>query len=81
MEGLERVMEMAQQATSKVVGDLGTMEVCSIQDALLDRRRLNRIFDLLEIEYPDWPREASGSVEVGLTKEAGNNKKRKKKDY
>ena len=57
-EGLGSIFELVREATSELVGDLSNAEVRSIRMALQDRRRLNRIFDLAGIEYPDWPREA-----------------------
>ena len=41
----------------------------SIRSAIPDRRRLNRVFDLLGVDYPDWPYEtAEGEAGKGSKK-------------
>lgn len=73
--GVKAVYKEVAEATEELVGSLGTTESKAIRAALTDRHRLNRLYDLLGLTYPDWllrePTDVGGS-------KAGATKKRKR---
>jgi hypothetical protein len=62
--GLAEVSIGLQVAAEDIVVGLGTIEICKIKSALLGWRRLNQIFDLLKVEYPDWPYPATNTEDA-----------------
>jgi len=52
---LMKLLRVVTVATEEIVDSLGSTEIHSIRHALLNRRTLNWVFDLLGVKYPDWP--------------------------
>lgn len=52
---LKKVYEKVEGAVEGLVGKLGAVEVKSIHAALAGRPRLNQVYDLLGIDYPNLP--------------------------
>lgn len=55
MAGVKDVYKKVAKATEEHIGALGNMEIKAIRAALADRHRVNQVFDLLGLTYPDWP--------------------------
>lgn len=57
-------------ATEDLVGSLSSMDISAIRSTLSIRRRLNRVFDVLRLSYPDW-------LEAASAKDGGSRKRKK----
>ena len=67
--GLDRVLAIVTESAEEIVGSFGSTEIRSIRSAIPDCPRLNRVFDLLGVDYPDWPYEtAEGEAGKGSKK-------------
>lgn len=53
--GVKAVYQEVAKAAEELVGSLGNREIKAIRAALADHHRVNHLFDLLRLTYPDWP--------------------------
>lgn len=52
---MNAVYRDVEAVVEDLVGKLGALEIKVINAALVGRHRLNRVYDLVGITYPDWP--------------------------